>query len=145
MLEHLVDPGSTGSHSIDSTSSKAHRCAAGGKGGAENQAIGRSRGGRTAKIHAVANAAGCLNACDLTPGQMGDVRPAPSLIGKLPVAAYVLTYAAYDIDKFRQFLVERGRIAVIKPNPTQKKLPPFDAKLYKARNVIERAFTHLKD
>ena len=77
MLEHLVDPGSTGSHSIDSTSSKAHRCAAGGKGGAENQAIGRSRGGRTTKIHAVANAAGCLIACDLTPGQMGDVRPAP--------------------------------------------------------------------
>lgn len=33
MLEHLVDPGSPGSHSIDSTSSKAHRCAAGGKGG----------------------------------------------------------------------------------------------------------------
>lgn len=33
MLERLVDPGSAGSQSIDSTSSKAHRCAAGGKGG----------------------------------------------------------------------------------------------------------------
>jgi hypothetical protein len=33
MLEALVDPGSAGSQSIDSTASKAHRCAAGGKGG----------------------------------------------------------------------------------------------------------------
>lgn len=76
---------------------------------------------------------------------MGDIRPAPSLIGRLPAAAYVLADAAYDSDKFRQFLAERGSIAVIKPNPTRKKLPPFDAKLYKARNVIERAFAHLKD
>jgi transposase len=33
MLEALVDPGSAGSQSIDSSTSKAHRCAAGGKGG----------------------------------------------------------------------------------------------------------------
>jgi putative transposase len=76
---------------------------------------------------------------------MGDVRPAPSLIGKLPAAAYVLADAAYDSDKFRQFLAERGSIAVIKPNPTRKKRPPFDRTIYKARNVIERAFSHLKD
>jgi hypothetical protein len=31
MLTVLVDPASTGSQSIDSTTSKAHRCAAGGK------------------------------------------------------------------------------------------------------------------
>ena len=38
---------------IDSSAVKAHRCAAGGKGGEQNQAIGRSRGGRTTKIHAL--------------------------------------------------------------------------------------------
>lgn len=76
---------------------------------------------------------------------MGDVRPAPGLIARLPVAAYVLADGAYDSDKFRQFLAERGSIAVIKPNPTRKKRPPFNATLYKARNVIERAFSHLKD
>ena len=32
---------------IDSSAVKAHRSAAGGKGGEKNQAIGRSRGGRT--------------------------------------------------------------------------------------------------
>ena len=32
MLKALVNPGSAGSQSIDSTTAKAHRCAAGGKG-----------------------------------------------------------------------------------------------------------------
>jgi transposase len=41
---------------IDSTAVKAHRCAAGGKGG-QLQAIGRSRGGRTTKIHALTDRA----------------------------------------------------------------------------------------
>ena len=37
--------------SIDSTAIKVQRSAAGGKGGVREQAIGRSRGGRTTKIH----------------------------------------------------------------------------------------------
>jgi len=145
MLKALVDPGSTESQSIDSTTAKAHRCAAGGKGGAQKQAIGRSRGGRTTKIHAVANASGRLIAFDLTPGQMGDVRSAEGLIDKLPKAAQVLADTAYDSDKFREFLIARGSTPVIKPNPTRKKVPPFDKVSYKGRNVIERAFSHLKD
>jgi transposase len=109
-----------------------------GKRGAQEQAIGRSRGGRTTKIHAVANASGRLIAFDVTAGQMGDVLSAPGLIEKLPTAAQVLADTAYDSDKFRQFLIARGSTPVIKPNPTRKIS-------YKGRNVIERAFSHLKD
>ena len=108
-----------------------------GKRGAQEQAIGRSRGGRTTKIHAVANASGRLIAFDVTAGQMGDVRSAPSLIEKLPKAAQVLADTAYDSDKFREFLIARGSTPVIKPNPTRKKIPPFDKVSYKGRNVIE--------
>ncbi len=115
------------------------------KRGAQKQAIGRSRGGRTTKIHAVADTSGRLIAFDLTPGQMGDVRSAKGLIDKLPPAAQVLADTAYDSDKFREFLVERGSTPVIKPNPTRKNIPPFDKTAYKGRNVIERAFSHLKD
>src|SRR5208282_1024726 len=84
-------------------------------------------------------------AFDLTPGQMGDVRSAEGLIDKLPKAAQVLADTAYDSDKFREFLIARGSTPVIKPNPTRKKIPPFDKAAYKGRNVIERAFSHLKD
>src|SRR6266436_9764384 len=45
---------------IDSTHVKAHRSAAGGKGGEQKQAVGRSRGGRNTKIHALADAKGRL-------------------------------------------------------------------------------------
>ena len=72
-------------HHLQGTSLRRRR-----KGGANKQAIGRSRGGRTAKIHAVANTSGRRIAFDLTPGQMGDVRSAESLIDSLPKAAQVL-------------------------------------------------------
>lgn len=76
---------------------------------------------------------------------MADIRSAPSLIEKLPKAAKVLGDTAYDSDEFRDFLIARGSTPVIKPNPTRKKIPPFDKVSYKDRNVIERAFSHLKD
>lgn len=76
---------------------------------------------------------------------MGDVRSAKGLIDKLPPAARVMADTAYDSDKFRKFLVERGSTPVIKPNPTRKNIPSFDTIAYKGRNVIERAFSHLKD
>ena len=43
---------------LDSTPVKAHRSATGGKGGRMQQAIGRSRGGRTTKLHAAVDGAG---------------------------------------------------------------------------------------
>lgn len=45
----------------------------------------------------------------------------------------------------RAWLAERGTTPIIKPNPTRKAEVPFDTTLYKARNGIERAFSHLKD
>ncbi len=50
---------------IDSTHVKAHRSAAGGKR-EKKQAVGRSRGGRNTKIHALADAKGRLIAILLT-------------------------------------------------------------------------------
>ena len=149
---HLADDaGSAGGSGIERLSQPRQHHLQGtslrrrGKRGAEAQAIGRSRGGRTTKIHAVANASGRLIAFDVTAGQRGDVRSAPGLIEKLPKAAEVLADTAYDSDKFRKFLIARGSTPVIKPNPTRKNVPPFDEAAYKGRNVIERAFSHLKD
>lgn len=115
------------------------------KRGAEAQAIGRSRGGRTTKVHAVVDAAGRLIGFDLSPGQRGDIRPAEALLEPLPVATALFGDTAYDSDQFRGFLIGRGTAPVIRPNPTRKNPPPFDEVRYKQRNVIERAFSHLKD
>jgi transposase len=67
------------------------------------------------------------------------------LLEPLPVAAALIGDTAYDSDRFRQFLIGRGTTPVIRPNPTRKNLPPFDDVLYKQRNVVERAFSHVKD
>jgi transposase len=115
------------------------------KRGAEKQAIGRSRGGRTTKIHAVVDGDGRIVAFDLTGGNRHDIKPAAALIEPLPAAKSLLGDAAYDSDAFRTFLADRGTTAVIKQNPTRKNLHPFDKDAYKGRNVIERAFSHLKD
>ena len=82
---------------------------------------------------------------DLTPGQRGDIRVADTLLATLPKAAQVLGDSAYDGDLLRAFLAERGTTAVIKPNPTRSNVPLFDKTAYKLRNLIDRAFSHLKD
>jgi transposase len=82
---------------------------------------------------------------DLTPGQRGDIRVADALLSRLPKPDYLLGDTAYDGDQLRLFLAQRGTTAVIKPNPTRKHLPAFDKAIYKLRNLVERAFSHLKD
>jgi putative transposase len=63
----------------------------------------------------------------------------------LPAAVALLGDTAYDSDRFRAFLTSRATLPVIRPNPTRKNPPPFDQIRFKRRNVIERAFSHLKD
>jgi len=115
------------------------------KRGAQNQAIGRSRGGRTTKIHAIVDSLGRIIAFNLTEGNRHDLPPAQGVVEKVPAAKTLLGDAAYDSDAFRTFLTDRGTTPEIKQNPTRKKLHPFDRTAYRGRNVIERAFCHLKD
>jgi transposase len=63
----------------------------------------------------------------------------------LPAAMSLLRDAAYDSRTFRQFLTGRGTTPVIKQNPTRKDVDPFDKDAYKARNVMEQAFSRGKD
>jgi transposase len=67
------------------------------------------------------------------------------LIASLPPAVTLLADAAYDSDAFRLLLIERGTTPVIKQNPTRKRLHPFNKNAYKRRNIIEQAFSRLKD
>jgi transposase len=115
------------------------------KRGAEAQAIGRSRGGRTTKIHAVVDGCGRPIALEIAPGQLGDVRVALALLAPLPPARLCAGDTAYDGNGVRRFLLERGTKPVIPNNPTRKRFQPFDAEIYKQRNLIERMFCRLKD
>src|SRR6266849_886432 len=64
------------------------------KRGARNQAIGRSRGGLTTKIHLAVRGLGCPVRFVLTAGQRGDAPQALALIENLP-AQVVMADTAY--------------------------------------------------
>ena len=81
--------------------------------GDQKQAIGRSRGGRNPKIHALADARGRLIAILLTGGQAHDCPLAERLIRRVKPSKRMLGDAAYDSGELREQLDERGTKPVI--------------------------------
>ena len=138
-----IVPGDT--RSIDSTSIKVQRSAAGGKGGAREQAIGRSRGGRTTKIHGIADSQGRLFRFSLTPGNIADITAAYELAAKLPSNGCLIGDMGYDAKKLRVDLAFRGTATVIPTNPTHKHQWYINRETYKDRNLIERTWCRIKD
>ena len=115
------------------------------KRGAEAQAIGVSRGGRTTKIHAVTDSRGRLFRFFLTPGNIADITAAYPLAAALPSHGCLIGDAGYDATELRQELAFRGTATVIATIATRKHHWSFDRETYKARNLAERAFNRLKD
>ena len=70
---------------------------------------------------------------------------ARGLLEGLPPAGLCAADAAYDSDRWRPFLIERGTQPVIPNNPTRKHFYAFDPEADKLRNLIERMFCRLKD
>ncbi len=115
------------------------------KRGATAQAIGRSRGGRTTKIHAIGDGKGRLFGFLLTPGHWADVTAAYDLTAQLPARGCLIGDTGYDARKLRQDLAFRGIATAIPTHPTRKHQWPIDLDLYKQRNLVERMFNRLKD
>jgi transposase len=145
LFEALVKEQPKDTRSVDSTSIRTQRSAAGGKEGAKAQAIGRSRGGRTTKIHAVADSEGRLFRFSLTPGNVADITAAYELITDLPDKGCLIGDMGYDARKLRQALAFRGIASVIPTNPTHQTQWPINLETYKKRNLVERMFSRLKD
>src|ERR1700716_4063413 len=115
------------------------------KRGEQKQAVGRSRGGRNTKIHALADAKGRLLAILLTGGEAHDCPVVERLICRVKPAKRMLGDKAYDSAELRDELDERGTKPVI-PNRSNRKQPfRFSKRLYKLRWRIESAFNRLKD
>jgi Transposase and inactivated derivatives len=86
---------------IDATVIRANAQAAGARrkrGGAQAQALGRSRGGFRTKLHAVVDALGLPVRFELGPGQQNDMAPACELITGLK-AEQVIADRAYDANR----------------------------------------------
>jgi transposase len=126
---------------FDSTVVRAHVSAAGAKGGQEGQALGRSRGGFTTKIHAKADASGDIIAFNLTGGEAFDGRHFETLldIGPDSQPRAVICDKGYASKANRDSARDRGIAPVIPYKANEKNKPAFFARtLYKARARIEQ-------
>ena len=128
---------------IDSTVIRVHQHAAGAQRSEGPQAIGRSRGGLTTKIHALVEALGHLARWRLTPGQAADVTEAAPLLAGIVTGA-VGADKAYDSDALIETITASGAQAVIPPRCNRTQPRAFDQHVYTARNLVERFFCRIK-
>jgi transposase len=114
--------------------------------GAPRQAIGRSRGGWTTKVHALTDVIGRPYALTLTPGNVADVKAAPELLARLGARTrYLLADKGYDADALRRSLRQAGAVPVIPGRCSRKRVTRYDKQRYRDRHLIENAFCRLKD
>jgi transposase len=110
----------------------------------EDQALGRSCGGLSTKIHALVDALGNPLHFLLTPGQGHDLTGADALLPHM-TANLLIADRAFDADsRVLQPLAAAGKSAVIPPRPNRVRPRAFDRELYKQRHLIENFFCKLK-
>jgi transposase len=113
----------------------------------EQEAIGRSRGGLSTKIHATTDALGNPTSFVLTPGQAHDLEGADKLLPDIK-AEIVLADKGYDAqERVIDSLEKAGKKSVIPSRKNAKTPSVFDdceKELYGARHLIENFFARLK-
>ena len=132
---------------LDSLTVKVHPDACGALKKSGKQAIGRSKGGLTTKIHLMA--AGAKTAVDfiLSEGQLHDAplgRLLMETVGKLEGSTPLVMDKAYADNYTRYIAWTLGFKAVVPPKENCSNPWEYDKELYKRRNEIERLFRLLK-
>lgn len=118
---------------IDATIVRAHQHRAGAKRSAQ-QAIGRSRGGLSTKIHATVDALGNPTGFALTPGQACNLEGTDVLFRDIN-AHMVIADKAYDAQqRVVEPLLKAGKAVVIPSLRTRRVQRLYDRHLYKTRH-----------
>jgi transposase len=129
---------------IDATIVRAHACSAGYKKGRQDEeALGRSKGGFTTKIHALVDALGNPLKFILTSGQRHDITQAESLLKNMKNTT-VIADKGYDSNALIQAIEQQKSIAVIPPKQNRKIQRKYDTHVYKERHLIECFFGKIK-
>ena len=113
------------------------------------QAIGRSRGGLTTKVHLVAADERTALCFSLSAGEAGDAPQGRKLLSNLRATRpqglrYVVMDRAYEGDETRQLVLDLQLQPVVPPKINRLNPWEYDRELYKKRNEVERLFRRLK-
>lgn len=129
---------------IDGSIVRAHQHSSGAIS-EENEAIGKSRGGNSTKIHLAVDSGGLPVHFELSGGQIHDITHAPSLVSESPKAEVVIADKGYDSEAFREHVRNCGARPEI-PRRENSKIgnEDMDWCLYKYRHMVENAFCRIK-
>jgi transposase len=129
---------------IDGTSIRSHACAAGYKKNSQDlQALGRSSGGFTTKIHALVDALGNPLKFILTPGQASEIHQAAKLIEGIK-GANILGDKIFDCTHVLNQILSQECVPVIPCRSNRLLQRQVDYHLYKERHLIEFFFSKIK-
>ena len=129
---------------LDGTIVRSHACAAGyQKDGNAEQALGRSKGGFTTKIHAMVDGLGNPLKFILTGGNRNEIVKAEELIEDIH-DTNVIADKAYDSDKFRKIIEKQACQHTIPPRRNRNIQHEYDQHVYVERHLIECFFGKLK-
>ena len=113
------------------------------KGGQQSQALGRSRGGFSTKVHVSVDALGNPLRFTLTGGQAHDITQADELIDGIE-SDYVIADRGYDSQRLRERIVEMGATPVIPPRSNRTEPLQYDEHLYGERHLVECYINKMK-
>ena len=146
-------------HYVDGTVVRAHQHAAGAQGGQEHEALGRSRGGFSTKVHLRAEGGGKPLAFVISGGERHESRYVQALLdaGSVRRTARgrprrrpdrLVGDRGYSYHTVRRLLARRHIRAVIPrrrdQHPDDRRHAVFDRVAYRERNRIERLVNRLK-
>ncbi|MGR1217455.1 IS5 family transposase [Metapseudomonas otitidis] len=132
-VEHLM---------VDGSIVRVHQHGA-AKKDQDAEAMGKSRGGLSTKIHAAVDALGNPVRLLLTPGQASEYGQAQALLDGFSPEA-VLADKGYDSDAFVEAIQNLGAKTVIPSRRDRLEPRDLDLHLYQERNLVERFFQKLK-
>jgi transposase len=112
-------------------------------GGQEAQALGRSRGGFSTKVHVVVDGLGNPLRLCLTGGQAHDIIQAPDLLADLETE-HVIADRGYASQALVDQIAENGAQAVIPPHQRAKVEREYDRWLYRERHLVECFINKIK-
>ncbi|AEI36562.1 ISSod6 transposase, IS1301 [Francisella salina] len=127
---------------LDSTITRAHACST-GYDKDNNQAIGRSVGGVTTKIHAMTDALGNPMEILLSEGKTHDSKVAIDLLQNV-YNTKVIADRAYHSNEIRKHIQNIFSEAVIPCKSNTINPIDFDIHIYKERHLIENFFSKIK-
>jgi transposase len=105
-------------------------------GGQAEQALGRSRGGFSTKIHVTVDGLGYPLRLHLTAGQRHDIIKANDLIVELAFD-FVIGDRSYGAKDFMDAIIASGAEPVIPPKKNAKEAHEYDEWRYRERHLIE--------